>query len=629
MTPRLLSYRSFPFALAVCALLVAGPATPRAATALGPSITDLVRQKIKYVFVIYQENRSFDSYFGTFPGAEGLFSRVPARVAGFEQPILNVDGSTALIAPFRIGPAQYAADTDDVDHSHGSIVAKMDFVDGSARMDRFALTEERRFSPTGNPSLQAKQFGELTMAYEDCDTVPFLWLYASRFTLFDGIQQLMTGPSTPGNLSIIAAQTGITQRILHPDEAAGGATGETGPGVPVLNDSDPFWGSPSDPTASGKMPVNPHDFPGYGTQRNLTFATLPLTLTGGELAQTVKSDRDPDGDLRDVRADIDAISRPAKAAVPWGWYEEGYDREPSNPDDGPVTADGTHAGYVTHHNGPQYFGYVANNPKLTAHLHGLDDFRRAIERRALPAAGGVFYLKGGYQNLLGLKPADPDTAVQTRFVGDDDHPAYSDAQISEAMVADLINRIARSPYWKQSAIVLTWDDSEGSYDHVVPRLRHQIPGEASQSDGPRVPLIVISPFSKAHAIVHDPGDHASVVKFVDIVFGLPALQELPDEKRAADLARSLFGEGDFGPVDADPRISDLLAAFDRDRLTGARAPIPAARATIPDAIVASLPQQTGFGCASIGVVPTDAQMHIQNRIPADFNPRPKTNPSPP
>jgi phospholipase C len=613
----------------VLTVLSAGSAfAPQARASNGESLSALVRQKIKYVFVIYQENRSFDSYFGTFPGAEGFFSHAPALPAGFAQPLLDTDGTTLAIHPFRIGPVQYASDTDDVDHSHTGLVTKMDIVDGIPQMDRFALTEERRFSPTGNPSLQAKQFGELTMAYEDCDTVPFLWQYANRFALFDHVYQLMTGPSTPGNLSIIAAQTGITQRILHPDEAAGGANGDAGAGVPVLDDSDPFWGSPSDTTASGKMPVNPADFPGYGTQRNLTFASLPLTLMGGQLAATVKSDRDGAGDLRDVGDDVGAISQTGAAATPWAWYEEGYDREPSNPDDGPETADGRHAGYVTHHNGPQYFGYVANNPAMSAHLHGLDDFRRAIDRRALPPEG-VFYLKGGYRNLLGLKPADPDTAVQTRFVGDDDHPAYSDSQISEAMVADLVNRIARSPYWKQSAIVLTWDDSEGDYDHVVPRIRHQIPGEAPQSDGPRVPLIVISPFAKTHAIVHDIGDHASVVKLVDTVFGLTPLEALPDEKRAADHARSLFGPGDFGPVDADPRISDLLSAFDPNRLRGTAPPLPARLAIVPDALVRTLPQQTGYGCAAIGIVPVDRAMHIENFIPADFNPRPKTNPSPP
>ena len=53
------------------------------------------------------------------------------------------------------------------------------------------------------------------------------------------------------------------------------------PGVPVLNDDDPFWGSPSDPTATAKkMPVNPTDYPGYGIRNNLTFRHPPVDVGG-------------------------------------------------------------------------------------------------------------------------------------------------------------------------------------------------------------------------------------------------------------------------------------------------------------------------------------------------------------
>ena len=198
-------------------------------------LTHLLQEKIKYIFVLYQENRSFDSYFGTFPGADGLFSRPGKSTPGFYQPLRNSDGTTGEIHPFRIGPQDqlpncaetsaencklYASDTDDLDHSHPGIVAKMDIVRGTAQMDRFALTEEQEHSQSGHPSLVARQYGELTMAYEDCDTIPLLWRYASRFTLFDRVFQEMTGPSTLGNISIIAAQTGQTQWALHPDEFA-------------------------------------------------------------------------------------------------------------------------------------------------------------------------------------------------------------------------------------------------------------------------------------------------------------------------------------------------------------------------------------------------------------------------
>jgi phospholipase C len=594
----------------------------------------LMRRRIRYVFVLYQENRSFDSYFGTFPGADGLYSRPAKDTPGFYQQILDTDGRSATIHPFRIGPREFAADTDDIDHAHSRIIVKMNVVRGRARMDHFAIVEERKYSPFGSPSLKAKQFGELAMAYEDCDTVPILWRYADRFTLFDHIFQLIAGPSTPGNLSIIAAQTGETQWALHPNEAYRG-NGDSGMGVPVVNDADPFWGSQFDYSAD-KMPVNPRDIRGtppreYATQENLTFASLPLTLRRRTLAATAGADRDPDDDLADVRRDIAAITGRGGPPIAFGWYQEGYGHVPTNPgptNPGPTDAEGDHAAYVTHHNGPQYFGYVANNPRLRAQLHGLGDFFAAIARRTLPPGGGLFYVKGGYRNSLGLKPADPDPAVQKNFLGDDDHPGYSDAQISEALLATAINAIAASPYWRESAIIVTWDDSEGDYDHVPPPIRTKGPDGSVLTDGPRVPLLVISPYARVHVVAHAAGNHASVVKFVDRLFGLVPLALLPDEARARALGRKEFGQANLGPADAlVSGVTDLSGAFDPARLSGRAPPLPASYAEVPAALIQRLPQATGYGCKALGITPVDEALGIENTIPPDFNPRPKTNPS--
>lgn len=597
-------------------------------------IVALLRKHIKYVFVLYQENRSFDSYFGTFPGANGLFSQPESETPGFNQPLMNIDGSSTTIQPFRIGPAEFAADTDDVDHAHPVLAEKMHLLDGRAHMDRFAITEERKYSGEGLPTIKAKQFGELTMAYEDCDTVPFLWRYASRFTLMDNIFQGIAGPSTPGNLDIIAAQTGATQWVEHPEQGYSGH-GESGPGEPVVNDADPYWGSPFD--RRKKVPVSPNDFSvwyHYPVQYNQTYASLPLTLAGKSLGTVAKKDELPDDDLDDVRNDIVTITGTGHRAVDWRWYEEGYDREPTGSID-PTDARGLHASYITHHNGPQYFGYVANNPVMRRKLRGLDDFFTDIAHGTLPARGGVFYVKGGYGNIAGLEPAD--LKVQAVFVGDDDHPGYSDAMISEALVARAVNAIAASRYWKDSAIIITWDDSEGDYDHVPPAVRVHEPNVSGASevtpisDGPRVPLIVISPYARVHYIDHEHGNHASVVKFVDEVMGLVPLAELPDEKAARARGEKMFGQKDLGPQDAlTDGIDDLTGAFDPARLSGKLAPLPSSYALTPPELVTMQPADLSghYGCKQIGIVPTDYQLGIANHIPDDFNPRPKSQPTP-
>ncbi len=593
----------------------------------------LLREHIRYVFVIYQENRSFDSYFGTWPGADGIYSQPPARTSGFVQPLQLPDGRWTKISPFRIGPAEYAADTDDIDHSHPLMLRKMHVVAGVPRMDRFALTEERKYSPSGRPSLEALQFGELAMAHEDCDTVPILWNYADRFALFDHVFQTIAGPSTPGNLSIIAAQTGVTQWARHPDEAFEG-DGAKGPGVPVVNDSNPFWGSPYDPTPPAlRMPYNPHDYAKTSKNRadvqdNLTFASLPLTLQGGSLPAVARQDRRPAGDLRDLHADITAIGRRGQRTVDWRWYQEGYGA-PTPVGADPEDAEGRHASYVTHHNGPQYFGYIANNPALRAHLADLSRFFADVHNGRLPAAGGVFYIKGGYRNGFGLKPANPDPRVQARFLGDDDHPQYSDAQISEILVARAINAIAASRYWKHSAIIVTWDDSEGDYDHVPPPQRARGPDGKWLGNGPRVPLLLISPYARVHAVVHAAGNTASVVKFVDRVFDLPPLATLPDELEGRKLGELRFHLRDLGPEDAlTPDVTDLLGAFDDARLAGKAAPLPASYAEVPRAWTEQLPGALGLDCKAIGITPVDRQLGIRTPLPPWFNPRPKTTPTP-
>jgi phospholipase C len=586
---------------ATVTFLLAGPLPADAQTAPAPvsgpvsTTLALLRQKVKYVFILYQENRSFDSYFGTYPGADGLFSQPGSQTAGFGQPIINTDGSMGTIHPFRIGPKEYAADTDDIDHSHSKTVAKMDIDGGAPKMDRFAITEERKYSPTGNPSLIA-------------------------------------GPSTPGNLSIIAAQTGDTQRALHPDEAVAG-NGDKGAGVPVMNDDDPLAGSPRDHSAN-KLPVNPRDFTGahpYGVQINQTYASLPLTLAGKTVKTVLDADGDEETDAADITHDVPAIVRRDQTPVEWRWYQEGFDREPSDPkapDTSPVDANGTHASYITHHNGPQYFGYIANSPGMRDKLRGLDDLFTDIAGGKLPAAGGVFYVKGGYRNIFGLKPADPNPAVQKNFLGDDDHPAYSDAQISEALVAHAVNAIARSRYWAESAIIITWDDSEGDYDHVPPPIRHIGPDGQEEGSGPRVPLLVISPYARANTVSHEMGTHSSVVKFVDHLFDLPPLATLPDELNGREQGELHFHQVNMGPEDAlTAGIGDLVSAFDPDRLSGKTPPIPAADAIIPDAVLDKLPQECGYGCKQLGITPTDEQKGIKNEIPADFNPRPKTVPT--
>jgi phospholipase C len=504
-----------------------------------------LRAHVHHVFIIYQENRSFDSYFGSFPGADNL-ATAQARAHGFRQ--WDAIGKQWIV-PFLLK----SADTSDADHSREALLAKVDH----GKMDDFVGYEEQNLVNVKQTSPQfAEQVGMLTMSHEDCTTIPFLWMYSHRFSLYDHIFQAMYGPSTPGNIDLIAGQTGQTQAARHPDEAFKSIYA---PGEPVVNDDNPAFG--------------PYEYPqqAHGEhQLDQTYATLMLSMSGRE-ASKVKVDID------DIKDDVGELTRLNQKAVGWGWFQEGFGN--GKGDD--------HPSYIPHHNSPQYFGYIRQNESLWSGVHDLTALFPLIEKQGLPAKSVVF-VKGGRMNPFGWKPANP---AASGILGDDDHPAYSDSQLSESLVAKVVNAVARSPYWKDSVIVVLWDDSEGFYDHVPPPQFETCPDKEPCGDGPRVPLLLISPYAKSGGIISDPGDHVSFAKFLDVLYDLPPLASLPDEKPYLP----------EGPRDANPRLTDLLGGFDSARLAGTKAPIAASEAEIPDQIVNQFPP--AMTCKDTGVTP--------------------------
>jgi phospholipase C len=547
---------------AVAALCLVAPS----ASASGPDPAAALRSRIKHVFVIYQENHSFDNYFGTFPGADNL-ATAEAQAHGFRQ--YDPIGQT-WVTPFRIG------DPDTESPAQGRVVI-YDKMNGGA-MDRFVATQE---------SLSAKKFGRagardvglVTMAHYDCDTIPFLWKYARTFALYDHIFSAFAGPSTPSAVSLIAGQAGQTQSARDPAQATDAKGTESGPGVPIMNDLDPAYGPYSEADKGHQIP-----------QR---YATLMLALAGSDAAHALN-------ETSGVAHDLAAVAASGRAPIPWGWYQEGY-----------VSPTVALPGYETHHNAPQYFGYLRQNDVFWKNVHDVHAMLDRLRNGTLPDSG-IFYIKGGSQNNFGWKPANPDPYVQANYKGDDDHPGVgdTDAQIGEAFVATFVNAIARSKYWNDSAIVVTWDDPGGYYDHVPPPHFETCPDKRPCGDGPRLPFIVISPYARGGAIVPDPGDQTSVLKFAETLFGLPSLASLPDEQPYMPA----------GPRDSNPAVTDLLAGFDPARLSGERPPIGAAAAEIPDAVVNTMP--AAMNCATLGIKPV-ALPNAPSAPPPNFAPRPR------
>ena len=399
------------------------------------------------------------------------------------------------------------------------------------------------------------------------------------------------------------------------------------------------------PTNSPRETLTPAN-----TTENLTFANVLLTMGGADVGSRMARDNNAASDQKDIAADIPYIAARGSAPVNWRWYQNGFDAEANEP---PALAGIPNINYVTHHNGAQYFGYIANNPAENVNMKGETDFFADVANNKLPD-GGVIYVRGGYYNIKGFTPPiqnprypnpagltpDEINMINLAKSGDDDHPGYSDKQISEAMAGRVIAAVAENPtLWSQSAIIITYDETDGQYDHEPPRVLSYGPDGLPLSRGGRIPLILISPYARSGSVSHAEGDHNSVIETINAIFDLPALSSLPEEKAALEAGNApafnafaqAHGPANFeqrylGPRDTPSAITDnLLSGFSPKRLKGLAPPIPPDFAAIPASRLDSLPHDGGKGCATIGVTPTDA--NLPNAVPPGFNTLPTTLPA--
>ncbi len=145
---------------------------------------------------------------------------------------------------------------------------------------------------------------------------------------------------------------------------------------------------------------------------------------------------------------------------------------------------------------------------------------------------GADIAAGGLPSVSWLIP------TQTRS----DHPASGSICDGENWTVETVNAVMESPYWESSAIFLTWDDFGGFYDHVPP------PHVDLYGFGPRVPMIVISPWAKPGYVDSETYDFSSVLKTIERIHGLRPLAER--DRRATDM----LGAFDFDQEPLEPLI---------------------------------------------------------------------------
>jgi phospholipase C len=202
--------------------------------------------------------------------------------------------------------------------------------------------------------------------------------------------------------------------------------------------------------------------------------------------------------------------------ISWGYFGEGYNNGKPGPN------------YCGICDPMQYASSIMTNPALRANTqHGTGDFYAAAKSGNLPAVSFV-------------KPGD-----------NDGHPGYSTLAAFEAFVAHTISTVQSNPaLWRSTAIFVTFDEGGGYYDsgYVQP--------VSFFGDGTRVPMIVVSPWTKPGAISHTYTDHVSVLKFIERNWRLTNLSE----QSLDHLPNPVSGANPYIPENK-PAIGDLFDLF--------------------------------------------------------------------
>jgi phospholipase C len=454
---------------------------------------------IKHLVIIFQENVSFDHYFGTYPVAANPAGE-PAFHAAAGTPavngltgyaltrnpnLMNQANGAGATNPFRLDRSQAA--TSDQNHNYGPEQAAVH----SGLMDLFPS----QVGTAGASGSATPQFGTtgIVMGYYDGNTVTALWNYSQRFSMSDNSYDTVFGPSTPGAINLISGQTnGITQNVNGTGDVVDGGNGST----TLINDADPIGDVCS--AATGEQ----------------------VTMGGKNI-----------GDLLNA------------SGISWGFFSGGFDLTITNPDGSTgcsrtttsLVTNSKKVDYIPHHQPFQYYKSTANPTharptSVTAigtaadttgnHQYDLNDFYAAVNAGNFPA---VSYLKAqGYQ---------------------DGHAGYSDPLDEQVFIVHVMNFLQQQPEWDSTAVVIAYDDSDGWYDHQIGPLVNQssssadaltgpgtcgdgstaLPGIAATVThaqgrcgyGPRMPLLVLSPYARQNFVDHTVTDQTSILRFIE------------------------------------------------------------------------------------------------------------------
>ncbi|MDA8415695.1 MAG: alkaline phosphatase family protein [Betaproteobacteria bacterium] len=455
-----------------------------------PSIQTGANTPIQHLVILYDENVSFDHYFGTYPYAANPSDSPPftplantPAVNGFFSATMN-----SSLSPFRLDRRQAAT----ADQSHHYRHEQAAFNHGL--MDRFVENTGHGYPN----SLGELATARTVMGFFDGNTVTALWNYAQHFTLDDATFTDTFGPSTPGVLELISGQTHgliplsraqVSDALLPDGRGDYTLTGDLAPASDVCN-----------PDNAPRVRMKGRNIGDLMNDHHLSWGNF---MGGFDLTR-----HNPNGSTGCLRKNLSA----------WGTMVRDY---------------------LPHHNGFQYYPSTANpthtrpdsvatighswlpdgkTPEPANHQYDLEDFFRAVSAGNFPA---VSILKAAaYQ---------------------DGHAGYSDPLSEQHFIVRVMNFLQQRPEWASTAVIITYDDSDGWFDHVFPHILHTSsdpvvdvltkPGQCGEGPlpmgydnrpvngrcgpGPRIPLLVISPWVRTNYVDHTLLTQTSILRFIE------------------------------------------------------------------------------------------------------------------
>ncbi|HTY76114.1 MAG TPA: alkaline phosphatase family protein [Candidatus Nanoarchaeia archaeon] len=268
------------------------------------------------------------------------------------------------------------------------------------------------------------------------------------------------------------------------------------------------------------------------------------------------------------------------------------------------------------------FQYFQNNPnQLATHVKSTATFASDIANNQLPAISWI--IPGSWQ-----PPTLPTVFKNQANIQDSvsEHPpARSDVGMD--YVSYLVNQVMQSSAWQSTAIVITWDDWGGFYDHVAP------PKIDAYGDGFRVPTLIISPWAKTHYIDHNQYEFGSLLRLAEDNFGLPTLgardlisnNMMDSFNFTQNPLPALIEPGNF-VAETSPTPAPLPLFTDETSIqTPSPSPSPKLT-TLPSTTQAPSPITTITPTASI--TPTTIPTQTTATIPATVSPMPTQSTSP-